>query len=122
MTENTLIAYKYDLNNYTEFIYNALGISNINSIKKSHIEQFATSVDKHILTNQTLKIKKSSSVHRLYSTIRGFHQYLCHLRIAKRNPAQLLIPPRLTKNIPVTLLVEEINKIIESVNMKKKYA
>ena len=122
LTDNTLIAYRYDLNSYTEFIYNSLGISDINSIKKSHIEKFASAVDKHILPNQTLKTKKSSSLHRLYSTIRGFHQYLCHLRLSKHNPAQLLTPPRLTKKIPVTLLVEEINKIIENVNMEKKYA
>ena len=121
LTENTLIAYKNDLNNYTEFIYNSLGISDINSIKKYHVEKFATTEDKHISSNQNLKTKKSSSLHRLYSTIRGFHEYLCYLRYAKHNPAQLLIPPRLTKNIPVTLLVEEINKIIESVNMEKKY-
>jgi len=32
------------------------------------------------------------------------------------------VPPRLTRSIPTTLLVEEVNQIIQSVDLNKKYA
>ena len=38
------------------------------------------------------------------------------------NHSQLLIPPRIRRKIPVTLLVEEIDTIIRAVDMAKKYA
>ena len=44
------------------------------------------------------------------------------MRIVEKNPSHLLTPPRLSRNIPVTLLVEEINQIIDSVDMDKKFA
>ena len=70
----------------------------------------------------TRGINKSSSIHRLFSTIRGFHQYLYQFGKTKENPSQLLPPPRLSRKIPVTLQVEQINSIIHSVDMEKKYA
>jgi len=122
LSDNTLISYRYDLNKYIEFLYNSLGISDINSIKRTHIENFTNTFDKYFFHDQTRKSIKASSLNRLYSTIRGFHQFLCLLRLSTDDPSQLLTPPRLTKKIPVTLQVEEINRIIDVVNMNKKYA
>ena len=48
------------------------------------------------------------------------HTY--QLGIALENPAQLLIPNSINKKIPVTLLVEEIDTIIQAVDMSKKYS
>ena len=65
---------------------------------------------------------KTSSLNRFISSIRGYHQYLYHVGIVSDNQAQLLIAPKINKNIPVTLLVEEINTIIQAVDMSKKYS
>ena len=32
------------------------------------------------------------------------------------------MPPRLTRSIPTTLIVEEVNQIIQSVDLNKKFA
>ena len=122
LSNNTLYAYNYDLKKYINFMYNELQLMSIDLIQSTHIEKFVNKLSDAPKMDNKEGIKKSSSIHRLFSTIRGFHQYLCQLRITKNDPSQLLVPPRLTRSIPTTLLVEEVNQIIQSVDLNKKYA
>ena len=122
LSNNTLYAYNLDLKKYTHFLFSELHLTSINSIKASHIENFVKELNNTGTMDRKSDIKKSSTIHRLFSTIRGFHQYLCQLQITKNNPSELLVPPRLTRKIPTTLSVEEVNKIIQVVDLTKKYA
>jgi len=122
LSSNTLYAYRYDLKIYTEFLFKDLKIISVNTIQSPDIEKFVKSINKISKSEKTENIRKSSSIHRLFSSIRGFHQYLYQLRLSDDDPSQLLSPPRLTRRLPVTLLVEEINQIIQSVDMNRKYA
>ena len=122
LSDNTLYAYRYDLKAYTVYLYNSLGITKIQTVKPSHIEKFVKTFNVSMDSDSTKNIKKSSTLHRLYSSIRSFHQYLCKMRIVQIDPSKTLISPRQSRNIPVTLLVEEINQIIEAVDMNKKFA
>ena len=120
LSNNTLYAYNHDLKKYINFMYNELQLMSIDSIQSAHIEKFVNELSDTPKMDNKEGIKKSSSIHRLFSTIRGFHQYLCQLRITNNDPSQLLVPPRLTRSIPTTLLVEEVNQIIQSVDLKLK--
>ena len=122
LSTNTLNAYNHDLKKYTNFMFDKLQLMSIDSIQSSHIENFVNKLSNKPNMDKKEGLKKSSSIHRLFSTIRGFHQYLCQLRITKNDPSQLLVPPRLTRSIPTTLIVEEVNQIIQSVNLNKKFA
>jgi len=122
LSNNTLYAYNFDLKKYTHFLFSELHLTSINSIKASHIENFVKDLNNAGTMDTKTDLKKSSTIHRLFSTIRGFHQYLCQLRITENDPSELLVPPRLTRNIPTTLLVEEVDKIIQAVDLTKKYA
>ena len=122
LSNNTLYAYNLDLKKYTHFLFSELHLTSINSIKASHIENFVKDLNNAETMGAKSDLKKSSTIHRLFSTIRGFHQYLCQLRITENDPSELLVPPRLTRNIPTTLLVEEVDKIIQAVDLTKKYA
>jgi integrase/recombinase XerD len=122
LSTNTLNAYNHDLKKYTNFMFNKLQLVSIDSIQSSHIENFVNKLSNKPNMDKKEGLKKSSSIHRLFSTIRGFHQYLCQLRITKNDPSQLLVPPRLTRSIPTTLIVEEVNQIIQSVDLNKKFA
>ena len=122
LSTNTLNAYNHDLKKYTNFMFDKLQLTSIDSIQSSHIENFVTKLSNKPNMDKKEGLKKSSSIHRLFSTIRGFHQYLCQLRITKNDPSQLLVPPRLTRSIPTTLIVEEVNQIIQSVDLNKKFA
>ena len=122
LSNNTLYAYNLDLKKYTHFLFSELHLTSINSIKASHIENFVKDLNNAGTMDTKSDFKKSSTIHRLFSTIRGFHQYLCQLKITKNDPSELLMPPRLTRKIPTTLLVEEVDKIIQAVDLTKKYA
>ena len=122
LSNNTLYAYSLDLKKYTHFLFSELHLTSINSIKASHIENFVNDLNYTGKMDRKSNFKKSSTIHRLFSTIRGFHQYLCQLKITKNDPSELLVPPRLTRKIPMTLSVEEVDKIIQSVDLTKKYA
>ena len=122
LSNNTLYAYNFDLKKYTHFLFSELHLTSINSIKASHIENFVKDLNNAGTIDTKSNLKKSSTIHRLFSTIRGFHQYLCQLRITENDPSELLVPPRLTRKIPTTLLVEEVDKIIQAVDLTKKYA
>ena len=122
LSTNTLNAYNHDLKKYTNFMFDKLQLMSIDSIQSSHIENFVNKLSNKPNMDKKEGLKKSSSIHRLFSTIRGFHQYLCQLRITKNDPSQLLVPPRLTRSIPTTLIVEEVNQIIQSVDLNKKFA
>ena len=122
LSNNTLYAYNLDLKKYTHFLFSELQLTSINSIKSSHIENFVKELNNAGTMDTKSDLKKSSTIHRLFSTIRGFHQYLCQLRITENDPSELLVPPRLTRKIPTTLLVEEVDKIIQAVDLTKKYA
>jgi len=122
LSNNTLYAYNLDLKKYTHILFSELHLTSINSIKASHIENFVKDLNNAGRMDVKSIIKKSSTIHRLFSTIRGFHQYLCQLRITQNDPSELLVPPRLTRKIPTTLLVEEVDMIIQAVDLTKKYA
>ena len=122
LSNNTLYAYNLDLKKYTHFLFSKSHLTSINSIKASHIENFVKDLNNAGTMDTKNNLKKSSTIHRLFSTIRGFHQYLCQLRITENDPSELLVPPRLTRKIPTTLLVQEVDKIIQSVDLTKKYA
>ena len=122
LSHNTLYAYNLELKKYTHFLFSELHLTSINSIQASHIEDFVKGLNNTGTMDAKSDLKKSSTIHRLFSTIRGFHQYLCQLRITENDPSELLVPPRLTRKIPTTLLVEEVDKIIQAVDLTKKYA
>jgi len=122
LSSNTLYAYNLDLKKYTHFLFSALNLTSINSIKGSHIEYFVKDLNNRGTIDRKSDLIKSSTIHRLFSSIRGFHQYLCQLKITENDPSELLVPPRLSRKIPITLTVEEVDKIIKSVDLTKKYA
>ena len=79
LSNNTLYAYNLDLKKYTHFLFSELHLTSINSIKASHIENFVKDLNNAGIMDTKSDLKKSSTIHRLFSTIRGFHQYLCQL-------------------------------------------
>ena len=112
LSKNTINGYSYDLQRYINFLYLRENINAPSKIDNSNIEKFIQSTSK----------LKATSMNRLISSIRGFHQYLYQTNMATINHAQLLTLQNTEKKLPTTLLVEEIDQIIQAVDMKNKYA
>ena len=122
LSDNTIKAYSWDLNRYIKFLSIEINIKSPSQIKYRHIEKYLKSIFIQEKGSNKEKYPKSSSLNRFISSIRSFHQFLYYSGMTTNNHAQLLNSPRIERKIPETLLVEEIDSIIEAVKMTKKYA
>ena len=112
LSRNTVRAYSQDLKRYIKFLFVVKNIQSPSKIENIDIDVFI----------KYLSQPKCSSLSRFVSSIRGYHKYLYEKGITVENKAQLLTTPRINRKIPITLLVEEIENIIQAVDMSKKYA
>ena len=108
LANNTIIAYREDLNNYLGFI------------EKSHIEALAK-ISKDNITAFMLSQRDNgiapNSVARRLAAIRMFHRFLARERILKTDPSTLIDSPKLWKRIPDTLSVNEVEALIAQPNV-----
>jgi integrase/recombinase XerD len=108
LANNTIIAYREDLNNYLGFI------------EKSHIEALSK-ISKENITNFMLSQRDNgiapNSVARRLAAIRMFHRFLARERILKVDPSTLIDSPKLWKRVPDTLTVNEVEALIAQPNV-----
>ena len=113
LANNTLIAYREDLNNYLAFI------------EKSHIEALSR-ISKENITNFMLNERDNgispNSVARRLAAIRMFHRFLAREKILKADPSTLIDSPKLWKRVPDTLSVNEVEALIAQPNVHETQA
>ena len=101
---NTILAYKRDLNQYTEHL------------ASQNIQQ-ADQVTKDTITAYMRKQKESGlsavSISRSLSVIKMFHRFLVRERLASQDPTNLLDTPKLWKRIPEVLSSQEMETMIK---------
>lgn len=99
-SNNTIIAYKTDLNNF----YKAIDKDTI-LIKNDDIKWYL----KHLKENN----HSEKSIARNISSIKSFYKYLVINNYVKFNPAENIVTLKLTKKLPSVLSIDEINKILD---------
>ena len=122
MSKNTILAYSNDLYRYIDFLYNSEKIRSINEIYYANIKNYITQIN---FTDKKTKINKKfkgSSLNRYISCIRSYHQYLYQNKLVLKDESHLIKQSKSIVKIPDTLLVEEIDSIINAIDMSKKYA
>ena len=108
LSPNSISAYKGDLNRYLDFLSNEQSLIDLDDIRQIHIRSFIRYLnDVHLAP---------VSIARSFSSIRSYHEYLSMEKLVKKNPTQLLDPPKLPKKIPQVLSVIEIEAIINAVD------
>ncbi len=122
LSANTLASYKNDLYKYAEYLYANESKTTFNHILTEDIENFLKSVQEIHIDKNTIRKRKSASVSRLMSTLRGFHIYLRHQGINLEDPTYGIPLPKMQRKIPSTLQVEEIERLIEAVDISKRFA
>lgn len=111
LSKNTLLAYTQDLKKYEEFIKkNNL---NILQIKTEDIINF-------LKEKQNQKISNRSLV-RIITTLRQFYYFLLLKDYIKNNPTENIETPRIERNIPDYLTVEEIQKFFLVFDLENIY-
>ncbi len=104
---HTLLNYRLDLEEFSKFL------------KETPIETVDYSNLRHFLAEMRAHNLKPRSVARKLSSLRSFFKYLQREKIIQRNPATLLVTPKLDKPLPHFLSEEEAVKLIEAPSANK---
>ena len=110
LSPNSISAYKGDLKRYLDFLSNEQSLIDLDDIRQIHIRSFI-----RYLNDVNLA---PVSITRSFSSIRSYHEFLSMEKLVKKNPTQLLDPPKLPKKIPQVLSVIEVEAIINVVNIE----
>lgn len=105
LSENTIVSYRRDLENYIAGVDASISID---QIEEESIQSYLNRIRGELA---------ESSVSRLIASIRGFHKFLIQESISKNNPAQYLSVGSKALRLPKTLSVEVINQVIDSINL-----
>ena len=110
LSDNTIDAYISDLYQYEKFLHEYENIEDVKDIERDDIQKYI----------QSLKRKKLSkaSISRKVIAIKEFHKFLKKEDYTKDNPAKLIETPKSDKALPQVLSVDEINKMISSIDGK----
>ena len=106
--KNTIISYKYDINQFNNFI-------------KKKKKTFKSIIKKDILNFlQSLKLKnvKNKTKSRKIFALKRFYKFLMSERIIKNNPMEKIDIPKSEDTISITLSADQIKKILKFVSKK----
>jgi len=101
-SEHTILNYRLDLQEFAKFTENIA----VDKVEYTTLRRFLAHM-------RELKLK-SRSVARKLSSLRSFFKYLQREKIVTKNPAALLVTPKLDKPLPHFLSEEEAKQLIEA--------
>ena len=110
LSANTIDAYWLDLGKYSDYLYENNKLTSPQKITLSHVR-------KYINQFSSIVRPKKSTLLRILSSLRGFHQYLLLKGLSKKNPTELLESPKTQKNLPSVLTVSDFESILGAVNI-----
>ena len=111
LSENTITSYLFDLQKLNIFLEENNFSSNPSHIKESTLKKFVYKISKEI---------KPSSQARIISGIKRFFDFLILENILNENPLENIETPKIGSKLPATLTVKEIDKLIDSIDIKSK--
>ena len=111
LSDNTVASYKNDISSFLQFV-ESKKIDDPSAIKQNHIADFFKSLKEIGLT--------SSSAARYYSSLKGFFTFLFLSRYITENPIEKVSTPKLAKNLPSVLTVEEVDSVLSKPDTKDK--
>lgn len=108
LSKNTLFAYKNDIIDYTNFLKKYAKVYDVTEITREMIERYLQSLKRKSLSK--------SSISRKITVIKSFHHFLKSEKITDIDAAKMLESPKRDKHLPSVLSVEEIEKMINSID------
>ena len=109
LSENTVQNYCFDVKKL------------INYLEENEITVTATKINKYTIQDflyHISKFKNSRTQSRIISGLRSFFDYLIFENYRKDNPLEQIETPKIGRKLPDTLSIEEIDKIINSIEPK----
>ncbi|MCK6603319.1 MAG: site-specific tyrosine recombinase XerD [Ignavibacteriaceae bacterium] len=107
LSGNSIISYTNDLKNFFGYISD-LQIRDLNEITTDHIRGFLEELS-------NLELSETTSA-RYHSSLKGFFSYNFLQEYTERNPMEKIKAPKLKKDLPEVLSVEEIDLILNQIH------
>ncbi len=109
LAANTVEAYLRDIGKFVNYLETAELKLNADETKLEHFEGFVKAINELGFDAQ--------SQARIIAGIRAFYRYLLMEDIISENPTELLTAPKLSRKLPDTLSVDEINALFSSIDL-----
>jgi integrase/recombinase XerD len=109
LSDNSLEAYKDDAEKLSQF-----GMA----VSKSPQEISSDDLKSFLKWIHSLGISATSQA-RILSGIRAYYKYLLLENLVQKDPTELIENPKTGRKLPVFLTIEEINKLIDSIDLSK---
>jgi integrase/recombinase XerD len=110
LSKNTIISYMNDLDQYASFLEQIHGITKPKLIDQIHLESFIRSLKRKVSTK---------SIARKLTAIKNFHHFLYIEKEVEHNITTSIASPKIEKKLPKVLSVDEVVRILESVDKTK---
>jgi integrase/recombinase XerD len=108
LSKKTIESYMSDLKFYAKFLKKYQNVFDVADIDSLMIEKYILSLKRKDLSPQ--------SIARKITAIKEFHKFLYEEHITKDNPSKLVSNIKKEKKLPEVLTIEEINKMISSID------
>ena len=109
LSSNSIEAYLRDVDKLVRYLDFAKLPLQVSEVKLEHLEAFIKWIHEIGMD--------AHSQARIQSGIRAFYKYLLLEDVVSVNPTELLISPRVSRKLPDTLSVEEINALIDTIDL-----
>jgi integrase/recombinase XerD len=106
-SDNTIVAYRNDLNQFLDFVEDRTKVEGWNGVHKEHLSEY---VD--VLKNE--REYASSTVARKVAATKSFFRYLTNHGLLEDNPSATLDSPKVRKYLPTSISVEEVERLLKA--------
>lgn len=111
LSSNSVEAYTHDLQLFIDYMVHSENVIPPSSVTYSHLTAFVSAIHKSGVA--------TASQARIISGIRNFFKYCVIEKIVTDDPSVLLETPKSERRLPDFLAIEEIQKILDSIDLSK---
>jgi len=105
-SEHTLRAYRREVRGFAEYLQETLGDAGIKAVEHTHIRGYLV-----VLYDKGLS---KTSAARALAAVRSWFKWMAKAGLVENNPALLVSTPKLPKHLPRVPGVEELNRVMNS--------
>jgi len=119
LSQNTIDSYNFDLELFLSFLQQESKVSSFAKINGNTIQEYINFLRNKKSKNESRYSDKS--INRYLSTMKSFFSFLESEKIIKINPAENLDSPRVSRELPVVLNLDEINALLDAPDISDKF-
>jgi len=106
LAKNSIESYKRDLYQFLEFVQEAMGIKDVENIRRADIREYVSALIQYGFSKK--------SVERKLSALRGFFKYLKRIQVISSNPVLGIQNPKEERCLPMVISEKRINEMLDN--------